>query len=33
MTASSGGKGLFVMVEKQLGDRDMRGQFQDKIGG
>ncbi|MDE8345637.1 MAG: DEAD/DEAH box helicase family protein [Acidocella sp.] len=27
------GKGLFVMVEKQLGDRDMRGQLQDKIGG
>lgn len=28
----SGGKGLFVMVEKQLGDRDMRGQLQDRIG-
>ena len=31
--AKSAGKGLFVMVEKQLGDRDMRGQMQDKIGG
>lgn len=30
---SSGGKGLFVVIEKQLGDRDMRGQLQDKIGG
>jgi len=30
---NSGGKGLFVMVEKQLGDRDMRGQLQDKIRG
>ena len=30
---NSGGKGLFVMVERQLGDRDMRGQLQDKIGG
>jgi type III restriction enzyme len=30
---SSGGKGLFITVEKQLGDRDMRGQLQDKIGG
>ena len=29
---NSGGQGLFVMVEKQLGDRDMRGQVQDKIG-
>ena len=33
MTASGGGKGLFVIVDKQLGDRDMRGQLQDKIGG
>lgn len=30
---SSGGKGLFVVVEKHLGDRDMRGQLLDKIGG
>jgi type III restriction enzyme len=30
---NSGGKGLFVMIEKQLGDRDMRGQLQDKISG
>jgi type III restriction enzyme len=29
---SNAAKGLFVMVEKQLGDRDMRGQLQDKIG-
>lgn len=29
----SDGKGLFVVVEKQLGDRDMRGQLQDKIKG
>ncbi len=28
---NSGGKGLFVVVEKKLGDRDMRGQLQDKI--
>lgn len=28
----SGGKGLFLMVEKQIGDRDMRGQLLDKIG-
>ena len=30
---NSDGKGLFVMVEKQLGDRDMRVQMQDKITG
>ena len=30
---NSGGKSLFVMVEKQLGDRDMRRQLQDKIRG
>ncbi|MEA2756071.1 MAG: type restriction enzyme [Aliidongia sp.] len=30
---TSGGKGLFMMVEKRLGDRDMRGQLQDKIAG
>lgn len=30
---TSGGKGLFVVIEKQLGDRDMRGQLQDKIAG
>lgn len=29
---ASGGKGLFPMVEKQVGDRDMRGQLLDKIG-
>jgi type III restriction enzyme len=28
---NSAGKGLFLMVEKQLGDRDMRGQLLDKI--
>ncbi len=28
----SAGKGLFVMVEKTLGDRDMRGQLLDRIG-
>jgi type III restriction enzyme len=28
----SGEKGLFVMVEKQLADRDMRGQLLDKLG-
>lgn len=28
---SSGGKGLFIVVEKQLGDRDMRGQLMDKL--
>jgi type III restriction enzyme len=26
-----GGKTLFVVVEKQLGDRDMRGQLMDKV--
>lgn len=30
---STGGKGLFIVVEKQLGDRDMRAQIQDKIRG
>lgn len=30
---SSVGKGLFVVVEKQLRDRDMRGQLMDKILG
>ena len=29
---SSVGKGLFIVVEKQLGDRDMRGQLLDKLG-
>jgi len=29
---NSGGKGLFLMVEKQLGDRDMRGQLLNKLG-
>lgn len=29
----SGGKGLFVVVEKMLGDRDMRAQLIDKVGG
>ena len=28
---SSGGKGLFVTVEKRLGDQGMRGQLQDKL--
>lgn len=28
---NSGGKALFMMVERQLGDRDMRGQLEDKI--
>ena len=28
---STDGSGLFVVVEKQLGDRDVRGQLQDKI--
>ena len=30
---SSGGKGLFVVIEKQLGDRDMRRQLQEKLRG
>lgn len=30
---ASGGKGLFVMVEKMLGDRDMRAQLLEKISG
>lgn len=29
----SGGKGLFVVIEKQLGGRDMRRQLQDKLRG
>jgi type III restriction enzyme len=29
---NSGDKGVFVMVEKQLGDRDMRGQLLEQIG-
>jgi type III restriction enzyme len=29
---SSNAKGLFIMVEKQLGDRDMRSQLLDKLG-
>lgn len=29
----SAGKGLFIVVEKQLADRDMRGQLLDKIQG
>ncbi len=28
----SGGKGLFIVVEKMLGDRDMRAQLMDKVG-
>ncbi len=28
----SAGKGLFLVVEKQVGDRDMRGQLRDKLG-
>jgi type III restriction enzyme len=29
---NSAGKGLFIVVEKQLGDRDMRSQLLDKLG-
>jgi type III restriction enzyme len=30
---NSDGRGLFVIVERQLGDLDMRGQLLNKIGG
>ena len=30
---NSGGMGRFVMVEKPLGDRDVRGQLQNRNGG
>ena len=30
---SSGGRGVFIVVEKQLGDRDMRGQLMDRLSG
>jgi len=33
MEQNSSGKGLFVMVEKQIGDMDMRQQLIHKIGG
>lgn len=30
---SSGGRGVFIVIEKQLGDRDMRGQLMDRLSG